>query len=127
MIIQADILHNIFLIFEVMWCNYKAVYAILQAFTVTTVPTFWQMPYMVKFHIHARERLAESGATEEEIIATIEEGETFPAKFGRTGFRRNFNYNGIWRGKHYSTKQVEAYAVKEDGNWLVITIITRFF
>ena len=82
---------------------------------------------MVKFHIHALERLAERGATREEVIATIEGGETFPAKYGRTGFRRNFSYGSIWRGKYYSTKQIEAYAEKEGNDWLVITIITRFF
>jgi hypothetical protein len=33
----------------------------------------------------------------------------------------------MWRGKHYTTKQIEAFAVKEDEGWLVITIITRYF
>jgi len=40
----------------------------------------------------------ERGATEEEVEAAIGEGERFPAKFGRQGFRRNFGFNGIWRG-----------------------------
>ena len=82
---------------------------------------------MIKFHLHAQERLKERGATEQEIIAAVEKGETFPAKFGRTGFRRNFDFNGLWQGKHYLTKQVEVYAVKEEIDWLVITIITRYF
>ena len=43
---------------------------------------------MVHFHPHALERLSERGATEEEVRATILEGETFSAKYGRTGFRR---------------------------------------
>ncbi|MBI5742023.1 MAG: DUF4258 domain-containing protein [Nitrospirae bacterium] len=81
----------------------------------------------VKIHPHARERLVERGATEQEVIATVENGETFPVKFGRTGFRRNFYFNGTWRGKHYPTKQVEAYAVKEKEEWVVITVITRYF
>jgi hypothetical protein len=46
----------------------------------------------VRFHAHALARLAERGATEAEVIATIEQGERFPAKFGRTGFRRNFAF-----------------------------------
>jgi hypothetical protein len=46
----------------------------------------------VRLHPHAKERLSERGATEEEIITAIETGETFPAKFGRTGFRRNFAF-----------------------------------
>jgi hypothetical protein len=82
---------------------------------------------MIKFHLHAQERLLERGATEEEVVATVEKGEAFPAKFGRTGFRRNFFFNDIWRGRHYTTKQVEAYAVQDGNDWLVITVITRYF
>lgn len=82
---------------------------------------------MVRLHPHAGERLLERGATEPEIITTVEEGETFPAKYGRTGFRRNFPFDGTWRGKPYTTKQIEVYAVKEGDDWLVISLITRYF
>ena len=81
----------------------------------------------VRFHPHARDRLAERGATEEEVIATVLQGETFPARFGRTGFRRNFPFDSLWQNRHYATKQVEAYAVQEDEEWLVITVVTRYF
>lgn len=81
----------------------------------------------VRFHPHARQRMAERGATEDEVRATVEQGEQFPAKFGRTGFRRNFSFDSKWRGRYYRTKQVEAYAVQEGADWLVITIITRYF
>ena len=82
---------------------------------------------IVHFHPHALDRMAERGVTEDEVKATVEQGEEFPAKFGRTGFRRNFMFEDEWRGKYYRTKQVEAYAVWEDGGWLVITVITRYF
>jgi len=82
---------------------------------------------MVRLHPHARERMQERGATEEEIQATVAEGERFPAKFGRMGFRRNFQFAQEWRGRHYHTKQVEAYAVQEGADWLVLTVITRYF
>lgn len=81
----------------------------------------------VRLHPHARERLAERGATEPEIVATIQGGERFPAKFGRTGFRRNFIFGGEWLGRRYSTKQVEVYAVAEEAGWLVITVLVKFF
>ncbi len=81
----------------------------------------------VRLHPHAKERLHERGATEAEVIATVETGETFPAKFGRTGFRRNFPFGQAWRGKVYATKQVEVYAGKEGEDWLAITFVTRFF
>ena len=80
----------------------------------------------VRLHPHAQARLAERGATEEEAIATVEGGESFPVKFGRTGFRRNFAYNDLWRGRRFATKQVEAIAVEEEG-WLVITVVVKFF
>ncbi len=64
----------------------------------------------VRLHPHAAARLIERGATEEEVVNAVETGEKFSAKFGRTGFRRNFAYNGQWRGRHYATKQVEAIA-----------------
>ena len=80
----------------------------------------------VRLHPHARGRLGDRGATEAEVIATVESGERIPARFGRTGFRRNFPFGGSWRGRVYATKQVEAYAVEEDG-WLVITVVVRYF
>ena len=82
---------------------------------------------MISIHPHARERAAERGATEGEIVATIEVGEKFSAKLGRTGFRRNFPFNGIWRGKTYATKQLEAFAVQENGTWSVITVLVKYF
>jgi hypothetical protein len=33
----------------------------------------------------------------------------------------------MWRGRSYAMKQLEVFAVEEDGNWVVITVITRFF
>ena len=80
----------------------------------------------VRLHSHARERAAERGATEAEVIATVEGGERFPAKLGRTGFKRNFAFDGEWRRHRYGTKQIEAYAVEEDG-WLVITVIVKYY
>ena len=81
----------------------------------------------VRFHRHALERLSERGATELEVVATVEAGEKFPAKFGRVGFRRDFPFNGKWRGCFFSMKQIEAYAVAEENDWLVITVIVKYF
>lgn len=80
----------------------------------------------VRLHPHAVTRMAERGATEAEVIATVLDGERFAAKFGRVGFRRDFSFDGEWLGRYYATKQVEAYAVQARG-WLVITVIVRYF
>lgn len=80
----------------------------------------------IRLHTHAKDRIAERGATEEDVRLTVETGERFAAKYGRSGFRRNFLFNREWMGKYYATKQVEAYAVEEQG-WLVITVVVKFF
>jgi hypothetical protein len=82
---------------------------------------------MVHLHPHALERLFERGATEAEVRATVLGGESFLAKFGRTGFRRNFHFDSVWRNRHYVMKQVEAFAVREEAGWLVITVVTRYY
>ena len=81
----------------------------------------------VALHSHAKERLVERGTTEAEVVATVTSGEEFPAKFGRTGFRRNFGFQKRWRGRFYANKQVTAFAVGEADGWLVITVIVRYF
>lgn len=38
------------------------------------------------------------------VRATILGGELSPARFGRTGFRRNFGFDSVWRDRHYAIK-----------------------
>ncbi len=80
----------------------------------------------VRLHTHAKARVVERGATEDEVIAAVEHGEQFPAKFGRTGFRRVFPFHATWRGRNYRFKKVEAIAVPES-DWLVITVVVKYF
>lgn len=81
----------------------------------------------MRVHPHARDRMRERGAREEEVEAAIRDGERFPAKFGRQGFRRNFSFGGSWRGRYFAMKQIEAIAVREDDDWLVISVIVKYF
>jgi len=81
----------------------------------------------IRLHDHAVGRVRERGATEDEVRLTIETGERFTAKYDRIGFRRNFSFDGKWQGRRYGNKQIEAYAVEENGDWLVITVIVKFF
>jgi hypothetical protein len=63
----------------------------------------------------------------DEVRSTVEQGESFPAKFGRTGFRRNFAFDNYFRGKYYNIKQIETYAVPDGPDWLIITVLTKYF
>ena len=71
--------------------------------------------------------MLERGATENEVKATIDSGVRFAARLGRTAFRRNFPFDREWLGRRYETKQVEVYAVEESADWLVITVLVRYF
>ena len=81
----------------------------------------------IRYHPHALERMKERGATEDEVETIVKQGEQFPTKFNRTGFRRNFPFNNMWRGKYFENKQIEVYALSEGDDWLVISLITRYF
>jgi len=81
----------------------------------------------MQIHTHARARMQERGASEEEVESTVLQGERFPVKFGRQGFRRNFRFEAEWQGQSYPTKQVEVIAVYEAGDWLAISVIVKYF
>jgi hypothetical protein len=71
--------------------------------------------------------MIKQGASEKEVICTVEQGEQFPAKFGRMGFRRNFQYSGMWHGKFCANKQLEVYATPEGDDWIIVTVIARYY
>jgi hypothetical protein len=80
----------------------------------------------MKVHPHARERMRERrhrGGSR----GCIRDGERFSAKFGRQGFRRNFHFGNTWLGRNFAMKQVEAIGVREDDDWLVISVIVKYF
>jgi len=81
----------------------------------------------VQFHPHAIERMNERGATRKEVATTIEAGEQYDVNYNRIGFRRNFVFEGNWQNKFYRFKQLEVIAVKEQNQWLVITVIVKYF
>lgn len=76
---------------------------------------------------HARERAELRGATVEEIVETVLRGDKAPAKLGRTTFTLNHSGRWMWRERSYDTKQLEVIAVFENGAWLAITVIVKFF
>jgi hypothetical protein len=82
---------------------------------------------MILIHPHAKNRAVERGALEQEIIEVVETGEVFPAKYGRTGFRKTMIYNNTWQVKHFYIKQIECFAVKEQDDWLVISLLVKYF
>jgi len=76
---------------------------------------------------HAREQMAERGAKEKEVLVAIREGEAKPTRSGRVVYRKNFQFNGIWRGKSYTIKQVAPVVVEESEKLVVVTVYTFYF
>ncbi len=81
----------------------------------------------VRIHPHAAARMEERGALFAEVAATVEAGESYPARHGRSGFRRNLQFDGIRGGKRYRTKQIDVFAIQENDEWLVIAVIVKYF
>ena len=82
---------------------------------------------IIQIHSHARQRMRERGATAAQVRQTVLKGNATPAKFGRTEFRKVFAFNALWNGKHFSRKQIEAFAAKIPGGWMVVTVIVKYF
>ena len=40
---------------------------------------------------------------------------------------KSFHFESTWQGNFYITKEVEAVAIAEGEDWLVITIVTRYY
>jgi len=74
---------------------------------------------------HTLERSEERGATEEEIKDVIKTGLTIPAKYGRKGKAKLYDFNKKRHGTHYEQKRVEVfYTIEED---LIVTVTAYVF
>ena len=67
------------------------------------------------------------GASEDEARKAIDKGSSEPARKGRLKFRKNFPFYAMWRGKHYSVKQVAPVVSKENDELVVITVYVYYF
>jgi hypothetical protein len=75
---------------------------------------------------HAHQQMDERGAHETEVIAAVQKGEGEPAQKGRVMYRKNFPFEGQWRGRRYRIKQV-APVVAEEGDKLVVVTVYVFY
>ena len=74
---------------------------------------------------HTWERAAERGTNEREINDVIETGFAIPAKYGRIGKGKVFDFRQKRHGQYYEQKRVEViYAVEEDR---VVTVTVYVF
>lgn len=81
----------------------------------------------ILIHPHAKERMAERGATEDEVSFTLRKGFLLPARFGRRKHWATFPFERYWQEKFYRFKQIEVYSVDEGEDVIVITVVVKYF
>ncbi len=59
----------------------------------------------IEFIYHSKERMSERGATEKEVIKTLENGVEVKAELGRLAKELVFDFNNNWMGKIYQQKK----------------------
>lgn len=76
---------------------------------------------------HARERMQERGAREEDVRAAVRAGRREPARRGLVQFRLTREFNREWNGRYYSVQQVVPVVAEEAECLVVVTVYTFYF
>jgi len=71
---------------------------------------------------HTLERAEERGTNEQEIIDVLTTGFPIPAKYGRLGKAKVYEYKQKRHGKYYEHKRVEVIYVVERGVIITVTV-----
>jgi hypothetical protein len=71
--------------------------------------------------------MRERGATMSQVHQIVLTGMSVPAKFGRTKFSLVVPFNGVWNGRRYPRKQIDAIAAKIKSGWIVVTVVVKYF
>ena len=74
---------------------------------------------------HTLERAEERGTSEQEIRDVINRGISIPAKYGRIGKFKIYEFNQLRHGRYYDQKKMEVfYAVEGD---VIVTVTVYVF
>ena len=84
-----------------------------------------ELPILISHH--ALMQMRERGVDEAEVVAAIRAGQPEPARKGRTLHRKNFQFDGLWRGRPYHVKQVAPVVVAEPDRLVVVTVYAFYF
>jgi len=74
---------------------------------------------------HTLERAEERGASEEEIRDVINTGTAIPARYGRMGKAKTYDFKQQRHGRYYDQKKVEVfYTIEKD---VIVTVTVYVF
>ena len=76
---------------------------------------------------HAAQRLADRGATEDEVRLAVHRGVRELVREGRFRCRLNLRFDATWQGKHYHIKQVAPVIAESATEIVVVTVYTFYF
>lgn len=76
----------------------------------------------IQIDAHTLERADERGTSEAEIRDVINTGVAVPAKYGRTGKAKVFDYKQTRLNKFYEQKRVEVYYIVEGNKAITVTV-----
>ena len=79
----------------------------------------------IQIDSHTLERSEERGATEEEIKDVITTGSSIPAKYGRLGKAKIYDFCQERHGKYYDQKKIEVFYIMEET--LIVTVTVYVF
>ena len=78
----------------------------------------------IRIDPHTLERVAERGASSQEIIDVITSGHPMPAKYGRSGKSKVFDFNQTRLGRYYAQKKIEVFFATGD---VIVTVTVYVF
>lgn len=81
----------------------------------------------VIFTRHARRKMADRGASEEDVIKALRVGRCEPAHRGLRQYRVNLEFRRTWANKYYGMKQVVPVVAEEEGRYVVVTVYVFYF
>ncbi len=79
----------------------------------------------IQIDSHTLERAEERGATEDEIKDVIETGVIIPAKYGRMGKAKVYEFKQERHGTYYEQKRIEVFYIIEKD--LAVTVTAYVF
>lgn len=79
----------------------------------------------IQIEPHTLERAEERGVSEAEIQDVLETGMAIPAKYGRKGKTKVYDFNKERHGRYYEHKRVEVlYTIEND---IIVTVTVYVF
>jgi len=80
----------------------------------------------IQIDAHTLERAEERGTNEKEILEVINTGFSIPAKYGRVGKARIYDFKQSRHNKYYEQKRVEVFYTLE-GNVIITVTVYVFY